>query len=134
MTDILSLQPDVKTLIPKHPLTGEPIELEIDLRSMDSPEVLAVERQLKTKALRAGRNNVTVEKLEDGEYAILHACIVAWRWTGSLDLAGVKNPPLTRENSERLFRSAPWLKKQVNTELSDEAGFFDTAKKPSLNT
>lgn len=134
MTDILSLQPIVKTLVPKHPFTGEPIELEIDLRSMDSPEVQAVERQLKTKALRGGRNNMSVDKMEDAEYAILHAAIVAWRWTGSLDLAGVKNPPLTRENSERLFRSAPWLKKQVNTELADEAGFFASASASSSTT
>lgn len=131
MTDILLVQPDVKTLVPKHPLTGEPIELEIDLRSMDSPEVMAVERQLKTKALRGGRNNLSIDKMEDAEYAILHACVVAWRWTGELDLAGVKNPPLTRENTERLFRSASWLKKQVNTELADEAGFFSSAESAS---
>lgn len=122
--DILSIQPTLRTLFVKHPANGEPVGLEIDFRSMDSPEAQAVERQLKTKALRSGRSAQSVDKLEDGEYALLHAVTAAWRWKPGLKLGTLANPPLTRENTERLYRSAPWIKKQLDDEMRDESGFF----------
>ena len=131
MTDILSIQPVLRTLIVKHPGTGEPVGLEIDFRSLDSDEVQAVERTLKTKALRGGRNTTTVDKLEDGEYAILHAVTAGWRWSNGMTLGGDKNPKLTRENTEKLYRSAAWIKKQLNLEIGNEADFFLNAQTPS---
>jgi hypothetical protein len=122
--DILSIQPSLRTLVVKHPATGEPVGLEIDFRSMDSPEAQAVERQLKTKALRSGRSAQSVDKLEEGEYALLHAVTAAWRWSNGMALGTDTNPPLTRQNTEKLYRSASWIKKQLDDEMRDESGFF----------
>ena len=131
MTDILSIQPVVRTLTVKHPATGEPIGLEIDFRSLDSEEVRAVERQLKTKSLRSGRPSRSAEKQEESEYDVLHALTAAWRWAKGLKLGTIENPPLTRVNSEKLYRSAPWIKRQLDEELQDESGFFTTAENVS---
>lgn len=131
MTDILSIQPVLRTLIVKHPGTGEPVGLEIDFRSLDSDEVQSVERVLKTKALRGGRNAPTVDKLEAGEYDILHAVTAAWRWSNGMTLGDDKNPPLNRVNTEKLYRSAAWIKKQLNAEIGNEADFFSPAQTPS---
>lgn len=133
MSDILNIQPSNRVLVIKHPATGEPVGLDIEYRSLDSAEVQAVERALRNKALRNGRNTQTVDKLEDAEYAILHATVVSWRWYNGMDLGGNSNPPVTRENTERLFRSAPWVKRQYNTELGDEQGFFSSALRLSTD-
>lgn len=126
MTDILEIQPVLRTLIVKHPATGEPVGLEIDFRSMDSPEVQAVERQLRTRALRGGRNNTSVDKLDQGEYDILNAVTAAWRWKGGLKLGKLENPPLSRANTEMLYRTAPWVKKQLDEDMRDESAFFSS--------
>lgn len=134
MTDLLTIQPSIRTLVVKHPATGEPVGLEIDIRSMDSPEVQAVERQLKTKALRSGRNTPSVDRLEEGEYMILHAVTAAWRWSKGMTLGEESDPPLTYENTTTLYKKAPWIKKQLNAEIGDESGFFLNAPGSSGST
>lgn len=124
--DILSIKPVLRTLVVRHPATGEPVGLELDYRSMDAPEVKAVERQIRNKSLRAGRASVTAEKIESTEYDILAAVVVAWRWSNGMKLGELENPPLTSDNIRKLFKSATWIKKQLDEELQDEAGFFKT--------
>lgn len=131
MTDILSIKPTLRTLVVKHPADGMPVGLEIDYRSLDSEEVQAVERVLKTKSLRNGRNTPSLERLEDAEYAILHAVVADWRWSNGMTLGDDPSPKVTRENTEKLFRSAPWIKKQLNAEIGDETGFFSSAQSSS---
>lgn len=132
--DILSVQPNVRTLVVKHPSTGKPIGLEIDFRSFDSEEVQMVERQLRQRALRAGRSNTSVDKLDENEYTLLHAVTAAWRWGKGLKLGELENPPLNRVNTEKLYRLAPWVKKQLDDEMRDEASFFTTAPESSSDT
>lgn len=129
--DVLSIQPVLRTLVVKHPATGEPVGLDLEFRSIDSPEVKAAERFLRNKSLRAGRNTVTAEKLEETEYKILAAIVAGWKWYNGLKLGDLQNPPPTPENVEKLFRSASWIKKQLDDEMRDEASFFKTPESAS---
>lgn len=121
--DILSLQPGNISVEIKHPATGAPIGLTVECVSLEDDRVKAVERQIKNRALRGGRNTVTAEKIEDNTVEILAAAIVGWKWDGELTLGDLKNPQLTKMNVSKLL-AVSWIAKQIDTALGDEAAFF----------
>ena len=121
--DILSLNPNNITVHLKHPATGAFLGVAVELRSMESDEVKAVERQLKNKALRGGRNTVTAEKIDDNAIALLSAAIASWSFTDGAHLEGDKNPPCTEENKRKLL-AISIIAKQIDAALGDEAAFF----------
>ncbi len=121
--DILSLHPNTITLDLKHPATGESIGVTVELRSLESDEVKAVERQLKNKALKGGRNTVTAEKIDDNTVALLSAAIVSWTFSGDANLGGDKKPACNEANKRKLLAVAP-IAKQIDVALGDEAAFF----------
>lgn len=121
--DILSIQPGTLSVDIKHPATGEPIGLSVQCVSLEDDRVKAVERQIKNKALRSGRSNVTAEKIEDNTIDLLSAAIVGWTWAEGLALGEMKNPPLNKPNLVKML-SVSWIAKQIDTALGDEAAFF----------
>lgn len=121
--DILAIQPDTITVEIKHPGTGSPIGLTLQCVSLESDQVKAVERAIKNRALRGGRNTVTAEKIEDNTVEILSAAVVGWEWADGLTLGDMKNPPLNKANVAKLMQVG-WIAKQVDTALGDEAAFF----------
>lgn len=121
--DLLSLNPNTITVDLKHPATGAPLGVSVELQSLESDAVKAVERQLKNKALRAGRNTVTAEKIEDNTVAILSAAIMSWAFSGDANLGGDKKPACTDANKRKLL-AVPAIAKQIDSALGDEAAFF----------
>ncbi|MCX5569599.1 hypothetical protein [Kaistia nematophila] len=121
--DILAIQPTTITIDIKHPASGEPIGLQVECTSLEADAVKAVERAIKNKALRGGRNSMTAEKIEDNTVDLLAAAIVGWKWDDGLSLGDLKNPPLTKVNVVRLLQVG-WVAKQIDTALGDEAAFF----------
>lgn len=121
--DLLSLNPNTITVDLKHPATGAPLGVSVELQSLESDAVKAVERQLKNKALRAGRNTVTAEKIEDNTVAILSAAIMSWTFSGDANLGGDKKPACTDANKRKLL-AVPAIAKQIDSALGDEAAFF----------
>jgi hypothetical protein len=123
--DILAIQPTTITVDIKHPATGAPIGLQIECVSLEDDRVKAVERSIKNKALRGGRNVMTAEKIEDNTVDLLTAAIVGWTWAEGLSLGDLKSPPLNKANVGKAL-ALPWLAKQIDTALGDEAGFFSS--------
>lgn len=125
--DLLSLTPNTIMLDLKHPATGEPLGVCVELRSLESDEVKTVERQLKNKALKGGRNTVTAEKIDDNTIALLSAALVAWTFSGDANLAGDKKPTCNDTNKRKLL-AVPAIAKQIDVALGDEAAFFTTSE------
>ncbi|GLI23490.1 hypothetical protein GGQ86_002972 [Xanthobacter flavus] len=125
--DILAIQPNTITVEITHPKTGAPIGLSVECVSLESDAVKAVERQIKNAALKSGRNAMTAEKMEKNTVALLAASIVGWSWAEGLTLGSLSAPPLTSENKAKLL-SVPWVAKQIDTALGDEAAFFGTSE------
>ncbi|MDO6966987.1 hypothetical protein [Rhizobium alvei] len=121
--DLLSITPNTTFLALKHPATGEDIGVTVELRSLESDEVKAVERMIKNKALKGGRNTVTAEKIDDNAAAILSAAIVSWSFSGDANLGGDKNPACNDANKRKLL-SVPPIAKQIDQALGDETAFF----------
>ncbi|MER8806026.1 hypothetical protein [Mesorhizobium australicum] len=126
--DILAIQPSTINVDIKHPATGAPIGLQVECVSLEDDRVKVVERQIKNRALKGGRNTVTAEKIEDNTIEILAAAVVGWEWVADLTLGELKNPPLNKANAAKLL-SLGWIAKQIDTALGDEAAFFTTSAK-----
>jgi ATP-dependent protease HslVU (ClpYQ) ATPase subunit len=121
--DILAIKPNTIIVQIQHPASSEPIGLQIECVSLEDDRVKAVERAIKNKALRGGRNSMTAEKIEDNTVDLLAAAIVGWHWDDGLSLGDLKNPPLTKVNIVKLLEVG-WVAKQVDSALGDEAAFF----------
>lgn len=124
--DLISLKPNTITLDLKHPGTGAPLGVTLELASMDSDEVKTVTRQIANANLRSRQATQTMEKAEGSVTAILAAAIVGWTWTAPATLDGDAKPALTAENKKKLL-SIPAIAKQVDAALGDEASFFATS-------
>lgn len=121
--DILSIQPSTIKIDIKHPATAAPIGLVIECVSLEDDRVKTVERSIKNRALRGGRNTVTAEMIEGNTIEILAAAVVGWEWADGLTLGDLKNPPLNKANAAKVM-AVSWIAKQVDTALGDEAAFF----------
>lgn len=122
--DLLKLVPDTITVDLKHPGTEQPLGVKVELQSLESDEVKAVERSLKNKALKSGRNNVTAERIDDNTVAILSAAIVSWEFSGEASLGDEKKPACNAANKKKLLQ-VPALAKQIDLALGNEAAFFE---------
>ena len=151
--NLLDLKPSTVFLDLKHPGTGLPLGVRCELQSMQSDAVKAVERTLKNKALRGGRNNVTAEKIDDNTVLILAAALVGWEFYQPVlqaeqiipqpavngkevpdrvipavlgevpNIDGDTKPPCSQANKVKLMSVAP-LAKQVDDILGDDTLFF----------
>lgn len=121
--DLLTLQPNTLTVDLKHPATGNPLGVTIELRSTESDEAKAVERQLRNRALKSGRNAVSAERIDENTIALLSAVIVSWTFSGDANLGGDKKPACTDANKRKLL-AVPAIAKQIDQALGDEAAFF----------
>jgi hypothetical protein len=121
--DLLSLNPNTIFVDLKHPATGAPLGVTVELQSLESDAVKTVERMIKNKALKSGRNGVTAEKIDDNTVALLSAAIVGWKFSGDAKLGDEKSPACNDANKRKLLSVAP-LAKQIDEALGDEAAFF----------
>jgi hypothetical protein len=110
-----------------------PIGLKVECVSLEDDRVKQIERVIKNRALRGGRNTVTAEKIDDNTIEILAAAIVGWEWDGDLTLGDLKNPPLSKINVGKLLAVA-WIAKQIDQALGDEAAFFSSSARSSAGT
>lgn len=131
--DILAIQPSTISVDIKHPATGAPIGLKVECVSLEDDRVKAVERTIKNRALRGGRNTVTAEKIEDNTVELLSAAIVGWEWADGLTLGDLKNPPLSKITVGKLL-AVGWIAKQIDMALGDEAAFFSSSALSSPST
>jgi hypothetical protein len=129
--DILSIKPETLDIEIRHPATGAPIGLTISCVSMESDEVKAVERKIKTRALK-NRGQINADILEANTIALLSAAIVGWLWAPDLTLGTLSDPPLTDANKSALL-AVPWISKQIDAALGDDSAFFQQSAKTSPN-
>lgn len=106
----------------KSPL-GVPIGIRVECVSLKDDRVKSVERQIKNKALRGGRNSITAEKIERNTDEILAAAIIGWTWPSDLELADLKNPSFSKGNVLKLL-SIGRIAEQIDEALGDDAAFF----------
>jgi hypothetical protein len=127
--DILSIKPETLDIEIRHPASGAPIGLTISCVSMESDEVKAVERKIKTRALK-NRGQINADILEANTIALLSAAIVGWLWAPDLTLGTLSDPPLTDANKSALL-AVPWISKQIDAALGDDSAFFQQSAKTS---
>lgn len=121
--DISSITANTREVAIRHPSTEEPVGLYITLRAMTDPEVEKVRRAQANRRLGSRNNKITAEQMEANAVELLMSAIVGWRWEGDLQLEG-EQPPYSEAAARKLLKY-PWIRRQVDTELGDEASFYE---------
>lgn len=87
-----------------------------------------IERKWANDNIRNRYKTVTAEKLEAKALDVLIAATAGWVW--GKDASGEENtfegskPELTPDNVRRVYKKLPWIRKQVDEALGDDAEFF----------
>lgn len=121
--DLLSIRPDSIEIEIVHPGTRKPLGLVLKCVSLEDERVKTIERSLKNKALRGGRNSVTAEKLDENTLMVLAATIIDWTWPESLTLGELNQPECNKDNIRKLV-AISWIASQIDAALGDESAFF----------
>ena len=124
--DFSTLVAETRTIDINHPVTLEPIGLKIDLLPTTSKQVRDVQRKHANENIKNRFKTTTAEKLEANALDILVAATAGWTWGEGADWKGGK-PELTPENVREVYKKAPWIRKQVDEALGDDAEFFRDA-------
>lgn len=123
--DISTIVAAPRTIDIKHPSTGEAIGLTVTLRPDSSDEVQAAKRKLINERLRHDVK-ATAERMENNGYLLLEAAVCGWDWQGDLNFEGSK-PELTPVNLRKVLKKLPWIRDQIDTELGNDAAFFENS-------
>lgn len=128
--DILSFKPEgVVPLRLTHPMDETKyIGVTVNLKSLDSPEIKALQRKHREEVLRSGKGlKLSAAKLDKQSEETLVAAIASWTFEKGDDgeqanLAGDENPACDEKNKLLLIRSI--FGKQIDSALEDETQFF----------
>ncbi|MBN9345616.1 MAG: hypothetical protein J0I48_05335 [Devosia sp.] len=120
--DLSDIAPTSMKVAIRHPGTGKETGLIIDVQSLESPVVQKVRREQRDAVLRTRNRKMTAEEIDEQITDQIVAAIAGWQWNGDASWGG-KKLDLTPENV-RIVVAAPWVRKQVEEAVADEAGFF----------
>lgn len=130
MADLLSFKPEgVVPLRLMHPVDETKyVGVTVNLKSLDSPEIKAIQRKHREEMLRSGKGlRLSAAKLDKQSEETLVAAIASWTFEEGDDgeqanLAGDTNPACNEKNKLLLIRSV--FGKQIDDALADETQFF----------
>lgn len=118
ITDIKAASRQVKI---KHPVSDEEIGLTITLIPESDQKVQAAQRKFLNERIHRGKK-VTAEQIEAGTLSKVVAAISGWEWKGMVFKGEV--PEFTEANVRKVLKELPWVRTQIDTELGDDAAFF----------
>lgn len=123
--DISTIVANPRTFDIKHPATGEPIGLKITVLPSSDPKVKAARRKLLNDRLHRN-HNVTAERIEQSNLALLESAVSGWEWEGELTFENGK-PDFSEQALRKVLRALPWVKDQIDEELGNDAAFFEAS-------
>jgi hypothetical protein len=130
MADLLSFKPEgVVPLRLMHPVDETKyIGVTVNLKSLDSPEIKAIQRKHREEMLRSGKGlKLSAAKLDKQSEETLVAAIESWTFEEGDDgeqamLGNDPNPACNDVNKLKLIKSV--FGKQIDAALEDETQFF----------
>lgn len=122
--DIASLTPSNYMLELKHPGTGEPIGLTVELASVYDKRFKSTERRVTDAALkkRARGKVFTADEVEGNRDALIKSVIIGWKWAKDGSFGGEKLE-FNSGNVDKLL-GVEWIRVQIDDALAEPSNFF----------
>lgn len=123
--DISKLASDTTTIEIKHPGTGAPIGITVEVRSPECDEIKVINRAWQNRALKSRGKEIDATEIEKQALDVMVASIASWEWADGLEWEGEKP-----DNSDAFKRkvlsskSGAFILRQVDKAMGDEARFF----------
>lgn len=119
------------SLVITHPRTGDPIGLKLELQSMESPAMKAIQRQITDEAqrLRIRGKFIKADEIDNNSNELYITAIVDWEWSKGSDgqpltLDGDPKPPCNIVNKKTLIERVPGITSQIDDALGQQNRFF----------
>lgn len=125
MTDISNIVAKPRAIDILHPASGEPIGLSVSILPDTHEQVRAVDRK-HLDARLAGKGKIDAESLESNILERLTASIESWSWAKDATFEG-KQPSFSPAEFKRVVTKLPWMRAQIEAELSKTTEFFRPA-------
>jgi hypothetical protein len=140
--DLSTLKPTNRTVEIKHPSTGHPLGIRVNIVSMDDDRLSKIKREILDRRLHLEQRGKTfkAEEVEANTHRLLFTATLGWEWynpTGSEGDDGYDPDAMPNlegevlDFNERNFKRMlkfPWFRDQINEELGETKAFFDNSK------
>lgn len=127
MTDIATLIPKPRSVAIKHPATSKPIGLSITVLPESHPKVRDALHK-KINARLQAKEHASSESIEAHALDLIAAAVDGWEWGASADGEPTtfegEQPDFSDQAFRRVLTVLPWIRAQLDVELSDSASFY----------
>ncbi len=107
----------------KHPTTGEPTDIVINLYGQDSKVYQKASKKNLNTILKKGTKNTNADQVEARSLDLLAACSASW---ANMVVDG-EELECTTQNARDVYKRYAWIKEQVDEHLGDRANFLQNA-------
>lgn len=103
-----------------HPKTDEPLGITIRIAGVDSDRAKRARREILDRRIRKRKRSFTAKEIEEDELQQLAAQTISWSGV----IIDGREVPLSADNAIALYKRFPFIKRQVDAEAGDIAGFL----------
>lgn len=114
---------ETATCVIKHPTTGEPTDIVINLYGEDSKVFQKASKKNLNTILKKGSRKTNADQVEARSLDLLASCSASWE---NMKLEG-EVLECTFENARKIYKRFAWIKEQVDEHLGDRANFLQNA-------
>lgn len=135
--DISTVKPVSRHIEIKHPATGEPIGVRVEVVSVDDERLTPIKRKIQDRSMYLQQRSKTFksDEIEENTRELLWTATIGWEWyspTGEeADQATFEGnvPEFNVKNFNKVTKALPWFQSQINEEVGETKAFFDQSER-----
>ena len=141
--DISALKPGERTVEIRHPATGLPLGVRVNVCSIDDERLKKLKREIMDERMKLEQRNKSMkaEDIERNAQRLLFTAARGWEWynpTGgegdegydadAMPFFNDEQPAFSQANFMQIIRQLPWFADQLHEEVGDTKSFFENSK------
>lgn len=105
---------------PEHPVTGDPLGIEITLAGADSAIFRRAQNALLDRRMAGRKKKLSSEEIQAESSGLLAACTLSWKGM----VVDGQEVPCGRDAAGALYLRFPWLREQADAFISERRNYL----------
>lgn len=132
--DLSSIKPTERTVEIKHPGTGNPLGIRVNVVSIEDERLKPLRRMFADEALKREQKGKSAKSadIEANANQLLFRATTGWEWYepegGEMPTFHDEVPEFNQKNFMAIVKELPWFGTQISEELDDTKAFFGNSK------